>query len=231
GVWWVELAPLGDGAHVPRAVAQTLGAPEAPDEPLLTMLVAFPAPRRVLLVLDNCEHLVAACAELAGGLLARCPHLRIIATSRQPLGLSGEQALPVPPLPVPRYARWLLSDSLLNFEGIRLFVQRAQAIAPDFALTPENTAAVAQLCARLDGIPLAIELAAKWMRSLSAAELVERLDERFDLLTLGDRAAPARHRTLRNVLDWSYGLLTAPEQRLLRQLSVFAGGWFAGGAQ
>jgi non-specific serine/threonine protein kinase len=231
GVWWIELAPLNDGAHVTKAVAHTLGVRESPDEPLLATLSAFLSHRQALLVLDNCEHLVAACADLVAALLSRCPDLKVMATSRQPLGLAGEFNLPVPPLAVPRYPRWMLSDSLLNFEGIRLFVQRAGEIDPGFVLDHHNAQAVTQICARLDGIPLAIELAAMRVRSLSAAEIAARLDERFDLLAAGSRAAPSRHQTLRNALDWSYNLLSAPEQGLLRRLSVFAGGWFAEGAQ
>jgi predicted ATPase len=231
GVWWIDLAPLNDRAHVTKAVAHTLGVRESPDEPLLATLNAFLSHRRALLVLDNCEHLVAACADLVATLLSRCPDLKVMATSRQPLGLAGEFNLPVPPLAVPRYPCWMLSDSLLNFEGIRLFVQRAEEIEPGFVLDHRNAQAVTQICARLDGIPLAIELAAMRVRSLSAAEIAARLDERFDLLTASSRTAPSRHQTLRNTLDWSYNLLSAPEQRLLRRLAVFAGGWFAEGAQ
>lgn len=224
GVWWVELAALNDDAHVPPAVARALGVPESPDEPLLTTLVAALRARRLLVLLDNCEHLISACAALAQTLLDGCPHLQIVATSRQALGLIGEIALPVPPLAVPRYARWPLLGAMLNFEGIRLFVERAGAVNPGFALTDENAQAVRQVCARLDGIPLAIELAAMWMKTLSIEELAARLDDRFDLLHLGSRTAPPRHQTLRGVLDWSYNLLAEPERALLRRLSVFAGG-------
>jgi len=224
GVWWVELAALSDDAHVPPAAARALGVRESPDEPLLTTLVAALRARRLLLLLDNCEHLISACAALAHALLEGCPHLQIVATSRQALGLIGEHSLPVPPLAVPRYARWPLLEAMLNFEGIRLFVERAGAVNPGFALTEENAPAVRQVCARLDGIPLAIELAAMWLKTLSVEELATRLDDRFDLLRLGSRTAPPRHQTLRGVLDWSYNLLTEPERALLRRLSVFAGG-------
>jgi len=231
GVWWVELAALSDGALAPQAVAKALGVRESPGEPLTDLLVAFLRPRRPLLVLDNCEHLVTACAVLAGTLLGHCPHLAILATSRQALGLPGEHTLPVPTLPVPRYGRWALVESLLNFEGVRLFVERATAVNPHFALTETNAPAVMQICARLDGIPLALELAAMWVKTLSVEEVAARLDDRFNLLMLGSRAAPPRHQTLRGVLDWSYNLLTAPEQAMLRRLAVFAGGWSAAAAE
>lgn len=224
GVWWVELASLSDGVHTATAVAKTLGVRESPDEPLLDTLSAFVRPRRLLLLLDNCEHVITACAELAGALLSHCPNLQIMTTSRQALGLIGEQTFTVQPLPVPRLARWRPIDSLLNFEGIRLFVDRARAVDPGFTLTPENAPAVMQIAVRLDGIPLAIELAAMWLKTLTAEELASRLDDRFTLLTLGSRTAPPRHQTLRAVLDWSYDLLPESEQALLRRLSVFAGG-------
>ena len=230
GIWWVELAALSDGDHVPAAVAKTLGVRESPDEPLPAQLVAHLRPRRLLLVLDNCEHLVTACATLAGELLRACPRLCILATSRQALGLMGERALPVPALAVPRYGRWALVDSLLNFDGVRLFVERAHAINPAFALTDANAPAVMQLCARLDGIPLALELAAMWLKTLTVAEVAARLDDRFELL-LGSRTAPPRHQTLRAVLDWSHDLLSEPERALFRRLAVFGGGWTADAAQ
>ena len=231
GVWWVELAALSDGALAPQAIARALGVRESPGEPLTDLLVAFLRPRRLLLVLDNCEHLITACAVLADTLLAHCPHLAIIATSRQALGLPGEHTLPVPTLPVPHYGRWTLVESLLNFEGVRLFIERATAVNPRFALTEANAPAVMQLCARLDGIPLALELAAMWVKTLPVEEVAARLDDRFSLLTFGSRAAPPRHQTLRGVLDWSYNLLTAPEQAMLRRVSVFAGGWSAAAAE
>ena len=224
GVWWVELAGLDDAGLVPHAVAQALGTRESPDEPTADTLVAFLQARRLLLILDNCEHLVSAAAALADALLGRCPGLAILATSRQALGLIGEHALPVPALAVPRASLPAEAGALLDYEGIRLFVERATAINPAFALTAANAAAVRQVCARLDGIPLALELAAMWMRALPAEELAARLDDRFQLLTSGSRAAPPRHQTLRGVIDWSYDLLPAAEQVLFRRLAVFAGG-------
>ncbi len=231
GVWWVELAALNDGAHVPQAVAKALGARESPDEPTVALLITLLRGRRLLLVLDNCEHLVTACATLADALLSQCPRLSIMATSRQALGLIGERAYPVPTLPVPRFARWALVESVLNFEGVRLFVERARAVNPRFTLTQDNAAAVTQICARLDGIPLAIELAAMWLKTLTVAELAARLDDRFDLLTLGSRVAPPRHQTLRGVLDWSHDLLSESERTLFHRLSVFNGGWTLAAAQ
>jgi non-specific serine/threonine protein kinase len=176
-------------------------------------------------VLDNCEHLITACASLAHELLSQCPHLKILATSREALALTGEHIFPVPTLAVPRQAPLSLADLLMQFEGIRLFVERARAVQPNFTLTEQSALIVSRICVRLDGIPLALELAATRVRTLSVEDIAGRLDDRFNLLTLGSRAAPPRHQTLRAVLDWSYDLLSEPERVLFRRLSVFAGGF------
>jgi predicted ATPase/DNA-binding SARP family transcriptional activator len=223
GVWWVELASLGNGFHIPQAIAKTLGVREVPDEPLITSLITFLRPRQLLLVLDNCEHLITACAQLAEELLNHCPQLKLFTTSREALGLPGEQLFPVPTLAVPRREVLSLADLMLEFEGIRLFVERARAVQPGFALTEQNALFVSQICGRLDGIPLAIELAATRIKTLAVEEMAAWLNDRFNLLAMGRRTAPSRHQTLRSVLDWSYELLPETEQILFRRLSVFAG--------
>jgi predicted ATPase/DNA-binding SARP family transcriptional activator len=217
GVRWVELAPLGDPVDVPRAVLAAVGAREAglmergvrPADPLERLRSAL-ASKRLLLVLDNCEHLVEAAARLVDALLAACPELRVLATSREPLGVPGESLWPVPPLDEP--------------SAVRLFLDRATAVRPHFAPAGGSAAAVAKVCRRLDGMPLAIELAAARLRSLTVEQVLERLDDRFSLLTGGSRTALPRHQTLRAVVDWSWDLLDEPERVLLRRLSVFAGG-------
>jgi non-specific serine/threonine protein kinase len=226
GVWQVELAPLSDPALVPQAVAQVLGVIEQPGRSLVERLADFLESRELLLILDNCEHLVAACAEFVEGLLRQCClDLRILATSREPLNVAGEAAwrvpsLSLPPLqsPIPNF------QSLSQYEAIRLFVERAKAAAPGFALTEHNAATVAQICYRLDGMPLAIELAAARVKVLSVEQIAARLDDRFNLLRTTTRMAPARHQTLQATIDWSYALLSNNERVLLRRLSVFAGG-------
>jgi non-specific serine/threonine protein kinase len=225
GVWWVELAPLMDGAHVPQALAKTLGVREVPGEPLITTLIAFLRPRDLLLVLDNCEHLIEACAPLAHELLSQCPQLKILATSRETLGIAGEHIFPVPTLAVPRRDSMSLANLVMQFAGIRLFVERAHAVQPNFALTEQNALFVSHICLSLDGIPLALELAAARVKVLSIEEIAARLDDRFNLLTMGSRIAAPRHQTLRAVLDWGYDLLSDPERMLFQQLSVFAGGF------
>jgi non-specific serine/threonine protein kinase len=222
GAWWVDLAPLSDPGMVPRAVASILGVQEQPDRALIETLASALGSRRLLLILDNCEHLVAECARLAGHLLSACANLTILATSREALGLAGEAVYPVPPLPLPMTPD---IDGVERAEAVRLFVERAALALPTFALTSPNRDAVAQVCRRLDGLPLAIELAAARVKVLSAEQIAARLDDRFNLLTGGDRAALPRHQALRALVDWSYELLAGPEQALFRQLSVFAGGF------
>jgi predicted ATPase/DNA-binding CsgD family transcriptional regulator len=223
-VWWVELASLSGEGLVPRKVASTLGVAESPGRPTGELLVDYLESRKALLILDNCEHLVEACASLADVLLRACPDVRILATSREPLGVAGEVSWPIPPLSLPDTGRGRAPDDLLLYEAVGLFVERAGAVAPGFALTRENGPAVADLCARLDGMPLAIELAASRVRMLSVGQILERLDDRFRLLR-GNRTAVPRHRTLGTTIDWSHDLLSEKEKILFRRLSVFAGGF------
>jgi non-specific serine/threonine protein kinase len=225
GVWLVELDSLTEAVLVPQAVAAVLGVVEEPGQPLVATLTAFLQPRQLLLVLDNCEHLVLACAQLATALLRACPQLHILATSREVLGISGERAWRVPSLSLPSAEQFPTVEQVAAAEAVRLFVERAQAVRPEFALTEQNAALVAQVCRQVDGIPLALELAAGRLSALPLDVLAARLDDRFRLLTGGSRTAVPRQQTLRATLDWSYGLLRETEQLLLHQLAVFAGGW------
>ena len=231
GVWLAELAALSDPALVPQAVATALGVKEEPGKPLSQTLVAALKPKRLLIVLDNCEHLVAACAALATDLLRSCPQVRILASSREALNVSGEQTFRVPSLTLPDPKQVQTVESLSQYEAVRLFIERAQAVQPSFAVTTANAPAMAQVCFHLDGIPLAIELAAARVRSLSAEEINRRLDQRFRLLTGGARNVLPRQQTLRALIDWSYDLLTGAEKALLCRLSVFVGGWTLSAAE
>ena len=225
GVWWVALAPLAEGNLLPRAVAKALGAPEVPGQKTTDTLVNFLRPKNLLLVLDNCEHLIAASARLVKRLLGECPQLKVLATSREALSVAGEQIWPVETLSAPDPQQPLAPDQLLQYEAVHLFAGRAQAVRPDFTLTEENARPVAEICRRLDGLPLAIELAAARANVLAVDQIAARLDDAFQLLTAGSRTALPRHQTLRAAFDWSYDLLTEEEKVLLRRLSVFAGGW------
>lgn len=225
GVWMVDLAPLANPSLVPQAVASTLGVRERPGSLLTEPLSQYIRPRKVLLVLDNCEHLVESCAALAEALLRSCPQLRVLATSRESLGITGEVAWPVPSLSLPDLRRLPEVESLARYEATRLFLDRTAAINPTFALTEQNATAVAQICYRLDGIPLALELAAARTRVLSVEEISARLDDCFSLLSAGGRTAIPRHRTLHATMDWSHELLPDAERTLFRRLSVFAGGF------
>jgi len=225
GAWMVELAPLPDPSLLPQAVASVLGVREQSGLPLLDTLSDHLRTGKLLLLLDNCEHLIGACAELAETLLRSCPELRVLATSREALGITGEVAWPVPPLSLPDLRRLPDIEALPRYESARLFVERATAVKPTFALTEQNAPAVAQVCYRLDGIPLAIELAAARAKVLSVEEISERLDDSFRLLASGGRTALPRHRTLRATLDWSYDLLSDHERILFQRLSVFTGGF------
>ena len=225
GVWFVDLAPLTDADQVPRAVAAVLGVREEPGLALSDTLAAALRDRRLLLILDNCEHLLNASAILASCLLASCPTLRLLTTSRQALGVTGETVWAVPSLSVPGARESLTLESAARADAVRLFVERAASVLTGFALTAENALDVAHVCRRLDGMPLALELAAARVRILSPAQIAARLDDRFHLLTQGSRAALPRQQTLRAAVDWSYELLSEPERRLLARLSVFAGGW------
>jgi predicted ATPase len=226
GVWLVEFAPIVDPALVPKTVASALNVPEQPGRELLDTLVDAVRSKALLLVLDNCEHLLAACRELAAALLRKCPRVRILATSREGLGVPGEMLWRVPSLSVPEDICCLPNaKELVLYDAVRLFVDRAVATAPGFAVTSENAPAVAQVCQRLDGMPLAIELAAARVNILAVEQIAARLDDRFRLLTGGSQIVLPRQRTLRAAIDWSYNLLSEPERVLLRRLSVFAGGW------
>jgi predicted ATPase/DNA-binding SARP family transcriptional activator len=231
GAWFVELAPVTDPADVAYAVLGTLGIRERviaprPGDPgtgPLDRLAEALAGREDVLILDNCEHVIEAAAALAGRVLAGCPRVRIVATSRQPLRIDGETLCPVPPLPVPP-SRSYTEESYQSYASVRLLRDRAVAVRPDFELDAANAAAVAWICRALDGMPLAIELAAVWLRTLTPGQLAERLDDRFALLTGGSRTALPRHRTLRAVVDWSWDLLEPAERVLARRLAVFPAG-------
>jgi predicted ATPase/DNA-binding CsgD family transcriptional regulator/Tfp pilus assembly protein PilF len=221
GAWLVELGDTTDPALVPRRMAAVLGISEEPGRTLTETLAGALRSRRMVLIIDTCEHVLDACAALVRRLLAGCPSLRLIATSRQPLRVPGEAAWRVPPLALPAQLAGLSDGDLAGHEAIRLFAERAAAVRPGFALGTDNIAAAVRLCRALDGIPLAIELAAARVRALSVEQIAR--GDRFRLLVSGDRTAPPRQQTLRATVDWSYQLLTAPEQVLLRRLSVFAG--------
>jgi predicted ATPase/DNA-binding SARP family transcriptional activator/DNA-binding CsgD family transcriptional regulator len=225
GVWLVELAPLSEPDLVVRQVARALGIREQPERPLMEMLVEHLRQKKVLLVLDNCEHLVDAASTLAGVLLGSCPRVKILATSREPLGVAGEVNWLVPSLSVPGTDHLPGAENLARYESVRLFVERARLRLPTFELAPENAGSVAEVCRKLDGVPLAIELAAARMDILRADQIAERLDRALALLTGGSETVELRHRTLRAALDWGYELLGEPERRLFRRLSAFAGGW------
>jgi len=230
GVWLVELAPLSDPNLVVQTVATTLGLREAPGQPLLQTLIDYIQPRTLLLVLDNCEHLIQACATLTQALLQACPNLSILATSREGLRISGESTYRVPSLLPPDPSKLPAEEKdlaaiVLEYDAAVLFVERAGKQLPSFALTKQNAPAVASVCYRLDGIPLAIELAAARVRSLSVQEINTRLENRFRLLTGGSRTALPRQQTMQATVDWSYELLSEQERLLLGRLSVFAGGW------
>lgn len=231
GVWFVELAPLTDERLVPQAVAFVLGVKEEAGRHVSEALVKHVADRRLLLILDNCEHVVQACAVLAEQLLRSGPSVRILASSREPLRASGEVSVSVPALAVPAGQDPIAVEALPQYPAVRLFIDRAAAARPAFRLTKDNAQAVAEICQRLDGIPLAIELAAARVRSLSVENIAARLNDRFHLLTGGNRTALPRQQTLRALIDWSFDLLTDNERMLFRRLAVFAGGWTLEGAE
>lgn len=223
GTWLIELETLSDKALVPQTVASTLGVTEGTEADVTASLVRHLHTREQLLILDNCEHVVSACAGLANTLLRACPGVRILATSREALGVPGERLYPVRSLSLPEGARVQDIQQLAGFEAIGLFVQRARAADPAFQLDASNASAVVEICRRLDGIPLAIELAAARVRALSAQQIAARLDDRFRLLTGGSRTVLPRHQTLRAAMEWSFGLLPEEERPVLWRLSVFAG--------
>ncbi len=223
GAWLAELGDTDDPAMVASRVAAAIGIREEPDRPLAETLTEALKPRHLLLVLDTCEHVVDASAALVQQLLAGCPGLRVIATSREPLRVRGETVWRVPPFALPAAASAVPAAALMRHEAIRLFAERAAAVRPGFVIGAENRDAVVRLCRTLDGVPLAIELAAARARALSVEQIAARLGDRFQLLDSGDRTAPPRQQTLQAAVDWSYELLTGPEQVLLRRLSVFSG--------
>ncbi|MFC7449715.1 protein kinase domain-containing protein [Rhodococcus daqingensis] len=223
GAWLVELADLRDESLVAGVVAAALGLQSFSREPLPTVLAEFLEPRQILMVLDNCEQVIGAIAELAETLLQRCPELRIVATSREALGIGGEATLRVPPLSAPAPDPQLDLGALPSYDAVTLFTERAVSVVPGFALTEDNMAAVAGICHRLEGLPLPIELAAGRLPALSPEEILQRLTDRFTLLTHGRRTAPTRQQTLRLSVDWSHELCTPQEQQLWARLSVFAG--------
>ncbi|HSL45732.1 MAG TPA: helix-turn-helix domain-containing protein [Anaerolineales bacterium] len=229
GVWLVELAPIPDPSLVPHTTALTLGLREDPKRSVIELLCDTLRERRMLLLLDNCDHVLDACAQLINALLKTCRQLKILATSREPLNMTGEAIYRVPSLGLPNQQQIL--DTFRDYESIQLFEERAQLVQLDFSLTVENVTSVAQICQRLDGIPLAIELAAAKVGVFSPEQIAKQLQESFNLLAQGSRTALPRHQTLRASIDWSWSLLSESEQRLLRQLSVFAGGWTLEAAQ
>ncbi|MBI3915159.1 MAG: tetratricopeptide repeat protein [Chloroflexi bacterium] len=225
GAWWVEFAALSDATLVPQAIAKVFGLQESAQQPLVETLTNYLRAKQMLLVLDNCEHLVAACAQLAQLLLTHCSNLKILATSQEVLGIAGEAVYRVPSLAVPDAKQLPPVEKQPEYDAIRFFVDRVRGVSRDFSLNEQNARVVTQICAQLDGIPLALELAAARLKTLSAEQVAARLDDRFQLLTGGSRTAMARQQTLRAMIDWSYDLLSEQERALLRRLSVFAGGW------
>ena len=224
GAWQVQLAPLADPGLVTQAVATALGLSAPPGRSLAETLLDFLQAKRLLLLLDNCEHLVSACAELADGVLRSCPLVKVLATSQEPLGIFGEATHVLPPLSLPEESAGS-PEPILRSEAVQLFVDRARLASPGFELTGENAAAVARICRRLDGIPLALELAAARVKLLSVEQIDARLDDRFRLLVSGSRTAEPRQRTLQAAIDWSYELLDDDVRTLFARLSVFAGGF------
>lgn len=225
GVWLAELAAIADPMLVPQALLSVFNLREDQHRSALEVAIEQLRGKSVLLVLDNCEHLIEACARIGEALLRACPNLRILATSREALGIAGEVAYRVPSLEIPDPAHLPPVVDLGRVEAVQLFVERATAAKPGFQLDDANASSVAEICSRLDGIPLAIELAAVRMKALSPAQIASRLDDRFRLLTGGSRTALPRQQTLRAMIDWSYSLLAEPEKTLFRRLAVFAGGW------
>ena len=225
GVWFVELASVNDPGLIPQAVAGTLSLRDETQRPLVESIGDFVKEKEMLLILDNCEHLVDSCARLSEGLLQISPGLKILATSREALRIGGEHTFGVLSLNTPDPQVVIPIDSLSQYDAVRLFVDRTIAVYPQFKVNNENAPAVAEICYRLDGIPLAIELAAARVGVLSIDMLLERLDDRFRLLSKGNRTVLPRHQTLAAVIDWSYELLSRDERRLFERLGIFVGGW------
>ncbi|MGE5377506.1 MAG: tetratricopeptide repeat protein [Bacteroidota bacterium] len=225
GVWMVELASIHDPLLVARATAAAIGLRDEPRRPVIEMLCDYLRNRKMLILLDNCEHLVAACAQLADSILRAAAHVRLLASSREALNIGGEITYPLPPLALPAMDKSFSAQVLHQAEAARLFIDRAKSALPSFLVTDRNAAAIAQICRHLDGIPLAIELAASKIRVLSPEQIEQRLDDRFRLLTGGSRTVMERHQTLRAAIDWSYNLLPEAEQALFRRLAIFVRSW------
>lgn len=223
GVWIVELASLEDESSLSQVVVSALHLPDQSNRDPKEKLAGYLRDRQLLIVLDNCEHLLQACASLVESLLGDAPGLRILATSREPLGIGGEHLCDIPPLSAPPVDESHSANAISHYEAVSLLVDRARNVVPDFSITEENAEAIVQLCDRLDGIPLAIELAATRLRALSVTQIVERLDKRFSLLSGGNRMAMPRQQTLRALIDWSFDLCTKDEQVLWARLSIFPG--------
>jgi predicted ATPase/serine/threonine protein kinase/uncharacterized protein HemY len=232
GVWQVELASLNDPALLVQEIAQVLGMAETKGKSLQASLSEFLRDKKLLLLLDNCEHLIDACARLVSSLVRSCPNFSVLATSREGLGIQGETTYSVPSLSLPEANKPLPSlEEIAQYGAVRLFVERAETANPKFVLLEQNKEAVVELCRRLDGIPLALELAAVRTRVLTVEQIIARLNDRFKLLTGGGRTALPRQQTLKALIDWSYDLLAEGEQYLWHRLSVFAGGWFLEAAE
>lgn len=225
GVWFVDLAPLTEASRVVNVVAQVIGLREEAGKDLQEVITSHISDKKLLIVVDNCEHLLSSCAEFVDGLLNSCAEVCIIATSREALNVQGERVLHLPPLGIPDTKANFNLERVRAADAIQLFLDRAQIARPSFELTTQNAASVAEVCRRLDGIPLAIELAAARIKILSIEQILTKLDDRFKLLSSAGRTMLPRHQTLRAVIEWSYDQLAPEEQRLLRALSVFAGGW------
>jgi predicted ATPase len=225
GVWLVELAPLEKPELVVETIAKVLALPETPDLAPIERLVTFLQAKHLLLVLDSCEHLIETCARTVASLLVRCPRLALLVTSREPLSIDGEVVLRVPVLSLPEREQPVKLTHFLQYDALHLFIERAHAAEPLFRLTEANAQMVVEICRQLDGLPLALELAAVWVRGMGVSILAQRLDQRFQLLTGGVRTALPRQQTLYATIDWSYSLLSEQEQVVLRRLGIFVGGF------
>jgi len=225
GVWFIELAPLADPDLIPQTILSIIGISEQPNKTPLEILKEYLHKKKALILLDNCEHLVTASAQVTNALLNAAPGLKILASSREALGVKGEASYPVPSLSLPDPKHLPAIDQISQYEAVRLFIDRALLVAPHFDVDKDNALFIAQICYRLDGIPLAIELATARIKMMSVEQISARLDDRFRLLTGGARTALPRQQTLRALIDWSYDILTENERLLLQRLSVFAGGW------
>lgn len=225
GVWWVDFAPLEDAAQVPGTVAAALGLKETWHGNPVESLESHLQTKSLLIVLDNCEHVLSACATISNTLLTRCPRQQILATSREGLGVAGEHLYPVPPLQVPNPHDTLSLERVATHGAIQLFVDRATVVDPHFAINQRNAPAVVEICHRLDGMPLAVEMAAARVKALSVAEIATRLSKALGFLHTDTRASPPRHHTLRATMDWSFGLLSAQERVVFRRLAMFSGGF------